>query len=112
MARDVIDEGAGLSPGAVYTLQEACRFLRISEATARRWLKQGRLRGRKVGRGYRFLGSDLVRCLTPTAEPELELRPSYPGHPLLALAGIGDSGRSDISEEHDRYLAEFARGEA
>jgi len=31
---------------------------------------------------------------------------------VLALAGIGDSGRSDISVEHDRYLAELARGEA
>ena len=89
MTRDAIEPMALFSEG-VYTLQEACRFLRISEATARRWIKQGRLRGRKIGRDYRFLGRDLLRCLTP--ELELELRPSYPGHPLLALAGIGDSG--------------------
>ena len=109
MTRDAIEPTA-LSSEGVYTLQEACRFLRISESTARRWIKDGRLRGRKIGRDYRFLGRDLLRCLTSEQEPEL--RPSYPGHPLLALAGIGDSGRSDISEEHDRYLAELARGEA
>lgn len=28
-------------------------------------------------------------------------------HPLFSIAGIGDSGRSDISEEHDRYLADI-----
>ena len=113
MTRDAIEPTA-LSSEGVYTLQEACRFLRISESTARRWIKEGRLRGRKIGRGYRFLGRELLRCLETglTPELELELRPSYPGHPLLALAGIGDSGRSDIAEEHDRYLAELARGEA
>ena len=103
-------EAPGVSPGELHTLREACGFLRISQATARRWIKQGRLRGRKSRGDYRFLGRDLLRCLTSEQEPEL--RPSYPGHPLLALAGIGDSGRSDISEEHDRYLAEFLRDEA
>lgn len=101
---------AGIADDGVYTLREACRLLRISEATARRWIKEGRLPGRKIGRDYRFLGRDLLRYLTSEQQPEL--RPSYPRHPLLALAGIGDSGRTDISEEHDRYLAEFVRDEA
>ncbi len=109
----MIDSTSGVSPNVVYTLQEARQFLRISEATARRWLKDGRLRGRKIGRDYRFLGRDLLDCLGAlTSEQGPELRPSYPEHPLLALAGIGDSGRRDIAEEHDRYLAALARGEA
>lgn len=102
------------APDGIYTLREVCQILRISEATTRRWIKDGRLRGRKMGRGYRFLGSDLLRCLNDAPSPvhEIELRPSYPGHPLLALAGIGNSGHSDIAEEHDRYLAELYRHEA
>lgn len=108
----MIETTGSVSPDAVYTLQEARRFLKISEATARRWIKEGRLRGRKIGRDYRFLGRDLLDCLGAlTSEQGPELRPSYPGHPLLALAGIGDSGRSNIAEEHDRYLAALARGE-
>ena len=38
-----------------------------------------------------------------------DLRPFHPDHPLLKLAGIGESGRSDVSENVDRYLAEFLR---
>lgn len=100
-----------LTADGIYTLQEACTFLRISDATARRWIKDGRLPARKIGRDYRVLGRDLLRCLntSPTPEHEIELRPSYPDHPLLELAGIGDSGRSDIAEEHDRYLNELHR---
>ena len=50
-------------PGAVYTLRETCQLLKISEATARRWLKAGQLRGRRIGRAYRFLGADLLAAL-------------------------------------------------
>jgi hypothetical protein len=38
-----------------------------------------------------------------------ELKPLTPDHPLLALVGIGDSGRSDIAEQHDRYLTDIYR---
>ena len=100
---------AGITPSGVYTLREACRFLRISEATARRWIKGGRLPARKIGRDYRLLGSDVLDVLQVESRG---WRPFGPGHPLLGLVGIGDSGLEDISEEHDRYLAEEARGEA
>jgi len=38
-----------------------------------------------------------------------DLRPFHPEHPLLKLAGIGESGRSDVSENADRYLDELLR---
>lgn len=97
-----------IAADGIYTLQEACRFLRISEATARRWLKDGRLRGRKIGRDYRFLGRDLLESLDTGPEPLLFFGPD---HPLLKLAGSGESGLRDVAEEHDRYLAEAARDE-
>ena len=106
----MIDFTDGVSPNAVYTMEEARRFLRISDATARRWLKQGRLRGRKIGRDYRFLGRDLLDCLEAALSPvESPIRPFSPDHPLLALAGIGESGRRNIAEEHDRYLAALSQ---
>jgi excisionase family DNA binding protein len=48
---------------AVYTLSEACQILKISDATMRRWLKNGQIRSGKVGRGYRILGSQLLDAL-------------------------------------------------
>lgn len=101
---------AEITPNAVYTLQEACRFLKISEATARRWIRAGRLPGRKIGRDYRFLGSDLLEGLeSGLTRPTGPDRPFGPDHPLLLLAGVGASGRPNVAEEHDRYLASLLR---
>ena len=111
----MIETTGGISPNAVYTLREACQFLKISEATARRWLKQGRLRGGKIGRDYRFLGRNLLDCLEATPATPGEETPLLffgPDHPLLKLAGIGESGLSEVSEEHDRYLTESIRDES
>jgi len=52
-----------IRPNAVYTLAEVCQILRISDATARRWLKAGKLRAARVGRAYRVLGSQLLDAL-------------------------------------------------
>jgi len=52
-----------IRPNAVYTLAEVCQILRISDATARRWLKAGKLKGARVGRAYRVLGSHLLDAL-------------------------------------------------
>ncbi len=108
----MIETTGDIFPNAVYTLREACRLLKISEATARRWLKEGRFRGRKIGRDYRFLGRDLLECLGATFPPPSDVEsPRRFGldHPLLALAGIGESGRHDIGEEHDRHLAALSQ---
>ena len=107
-----IGANAEITPNAVYTLQEVCHFLRISEATARRWIKTGRLPGRKIGRDYRFLGSDLLESLESGLTRHTGLDPVHPfgpDHPLLLLAGVGESGRPDIAEEHDRYLTSLLR---
>jgi excisionase family DNA binding protein len=97
---------ADVQPGALYTLREACRFLRISDATARRWIKDGRLRARKIGRDYRVKGSDVLEGAA-TDEREVPSGDFGPEHPLLKLIGAGDSGLSDVAERHDDYLAEI-----
>jgi len=56
-----------IRPNAVYTVAEVCQILRISDPTLRRWLKRSKLRGARLGRGYRFLGSQLLEALYPTA---------------------------------------------
>jgi excisionase family DNA binding protein len=67
-----VDEKTEIRPNAVYTLPEVCGILRISDATARRYLKSGRLRASRVGRAYRVLGSQLLEALGQApAAPEI-----------------------------------------
>lgn len=105
-AKRVRDVALSLRPGVVYTLQEACQVLRISEATARRWIKDGRLRARKIGRDYRLLSSDVEASLAGVGAEEGGIKLFGPGNPLLKTIGIGDSGLTDVSSRHHEYLAE------
>lgn len=50
-------------PLRVYTLAEVVEMLNISDSTARRWLSNGQLRGAKLGKEWRFLGSHLIDAL-------------------------------------------------
>jgi excisionase family DNA binding protein len=62
--RDAVPD-VEIRPNAVYTLAEVCQIFRVSEATVRRLLRQGILRSGRVGRSYRFLGSQLLDALYP-----------------------------------------------
>ena len=62
-------EAPEIRPHAVYTLPEACRLLQVSDATLRRWIKDGRLNVGKVGRTYRILGSQLLEALGAGSNP-------------------------------------------
>jgi excisionase family DNA binding protein len=53
-----------IKPNAVYTLQEVANALRVTPLTVRRWIKEGYLHGTRPGRGFRFLGSEILRALT------------------------------------------------
>ena len=49
--------------GAVMTTQEACHYLRISRPTYLKYLYTGKIRGVKVGKGWKVLRSELDRFL-------------------------------------------------
>lgn len=98
-------------PDAFYTLREIRQLLRISDATARRWIKAGRLKARKIGRDYRVKG-DEVLANAPTGGQRIPSGEFGPDHPLLKLIGIADSGLTDVSERHHDYLAEIYYGES
>jgi excisionase family DNA binding protein len=47
------------------TLQEACEFLKVSEATLRRRIKAGVLKGTKPnGKDYRFKRADILKLVS------------------------------------------------
>jgi len=49
----------------VYTVQEVARILRVSPLTVLRYIKLGKLKARRIGRGYRITERDLALFLDP-----------------------------------------------
>jgi len=57
-----------IKANAIYTTDEARDFLRVSESTIKRLLKNGILRANKVGRQYRILGKEILKLISPELE--------------------------------------------
>jgi len=47
----------------IYTSDEVVEKLKISKETLYRYIKSGKLKAKKIGREYRFIGRDLNRFL-------------------------------------------------
>src|SRR5260370_35615402 len=95
---------------------EAARFLRVSQASIRRWSDAGLLSSRRVGRRRerRFAESDLVEFLNRSEKPSAQAQPAainvgglpipVPGH--LATFYSTDAGRTRLTVP---FLAEGLR---
>ena len=57
-----------IKPDEVYTTKESQDFLRVSNSTIKRFLKNGILKANKVGGRYRVLGRELLRLVSPEVE--------------------------------------------
>ena len=56
----------------VYTTEEAQEYLRVSNSTIKRLLKNGILRANKVGGRYKILGYEILRLVSPDKDTKLE----------------------------------------
>ena len=56
----------------VYTPQEVAQVLKVSAATVSRAIRDGKLKGIRVGGQWRILGSDLVRYLNVETQAALD----------------------------------------
>jgi excisionase family DNA binding protein len=54
----------------VMTIEEVAAFLKISETTAYQLVRAGEIKGRKVGREWRFLKSEIVDWLKKGGESQ------------------------------------------
>ncbi len=63
---------AEIKKSEVYTSKEVENLLKISASTLKRLIKQGRIRGNKIGGNYRFLGQELLRMFAPSANEKTE----------------------------------------
>ncbi len=57
-----------IKPNEVYTTEEAKDYLKISNSTIKRLLKNGIINANKVGGRYKILGSELIRLVSPRVE--------------------------------------------
>lgn len=60
-----------IKPNEIYTTEETRDFLKISESTTKRLLKQGILKAYKVGGTYRIWGSEILRLVSPEVESKV-----------------------------------------
>ena len=65
-------KAAGLGEADILNMREAIRLLRTTQPTFYRWLREGRIKGMKVGRQWRFLREDIERFLRGEG-PRVEL---------------------------------------
>lgn len=62
---DILDSSKVFGAKDTLTLQEACQLLGISEATMRRRIKEGKIKGTKPnGKDYRFRRADILKLVS------------------------------------------------
>jgi len=61
-----------IKPTKIYTTEEAKEYLKVSDSTIKRFLKQRILKANKVGGRYKILGKELLRLVSPEAEKRAE----------------------------------------
>ena len=60
-----------IKPDQVYTTKETREFLKISNSTIKRLLKEGIIKAYKVGGRYRIWGSEILKLVSPEVESKV-----------------------------------------
>lgn len=60
-----------IKPDEIYTTKETQDFLKVSESTIKRMLKNGIIRAYRVGGQYRIWGSEILRLVSPEVESKV-----------------------------------------
>lgn len=96
--------------GELLSVAEAARGLNRSTEQVRRYLREGRLSGRRLG-GQWFIEAAALRGFHGTLREQQHvldrIRPANERDPLEAVIGIGHSGGNRIAEGKDAYRRAF-----
>jgi excisionase family DNA binding protein len=86
----------------ILTTDEVAELMRVSYNTARKWIKLGRIPGRKIGRVWRVVESDLIAFVAGGVKPIAEQRPLRRLKASDLLGSCADLAFSseDIAREH------------
>lgn len=55
----------------VYSVEEASKYLKVSESTMIRMIKQSLIGAAKIGKQYRIMGKEILRVISPKLEDEV-----------------------------------------
>lgn len=61
-----------IKPEQIYTPKEARSFLKVSESTMKRMIKNGVVRAYKVSGQYRIWGKEILNLVSPELETEVK----------------------------------------
>jgi excisionase family DNA binding protein len=92
------------------TVAEAARRLERSTEQVRRYLREERLSGRRIG-GQWFIDAAALEAFSQQMREERgfleKVKPATEVDPLAAVIGIGRGGGSNIAEGKDAYRRAF-----
>jgi len=100
------------SQSELLTVAEAAQRLNRSTEQVRRYLREGRLKGQRVG-GQWFINADHINQFLGTLRESQSfldrVAPAHPegNDPLGAIIGIGHGGGSNIAEGKEAYRRSF-----
>ncbi len=107
----------GSAPGAgdtdeLLSVADAARRLGRSTEQVRRYLREGRLGGRRIGGQWFIDGAAIATFRSGQKEQQgflARVRPAAPGEhdPLGSVIGIGRGGGSNVAEGKDAYRRAF-----
>ena len=92
------------------TVPEAARLLNRSTEQVRRYLREGRLNGRRIGGQWFIERSAVDRFFDRLREQQGfldKIRPSSVVDPFAGLIGIGRGGGSNLAEGKEAYRRAF-----
>jgi excisionase family DNA binding protein len=103
-------EGGEVDGQPVITVAEAAQRLERSTEQVRRYLREGRLTGRRIG-GQWFIEEAALEAFLQALREERgfleKVKPGTEFDPLEAVIGIGHGGGSNIAEGKDAYRRAF-----
>jgi excisionase family DNA binding protein len=88
-----------VSSETYFTLDEAASILKLHPQTLRRWIRQGRLFARRVGKQFRLRREDIERAVQP-ASANVEELSAFEQAALASLADVWDNEEDAI---YDRW---------
>ena len=75
------------------TVEQVAEYLQVSPYTVRAWIRQGKIPGRKIGRVYRVLDSD-VEALVGAPVPPIEMEARVGGVRRSAYGFLSSGSRT------------------
>ena len=97
----------------ILTAEEAAGVLRLHVQIVRKHLREGRLPGRKIGKGWRIVAEDLANYLSPNGAVSRE-RKLIPAAALgmfadvpLSTADLEREHREEVERDEQRFSEHF-----